>query len=161
MRALVLLIAFLIPAAGEPAQPGELLTVRVDGRDRVLSSTDLAKVTRHDERIIAEGTGETATVSGIRLWDLLQVAGVPSSEASGRQRAVMMIKLTGADGQSAALALVEVDPSFSTRNVLVADRRNGKPLNAAEGPWRVFIPTDLRHARWIRGLVLIDVVTIK
>ena len=73
----------------------------------------------------------------------------------------MYVKLTGADGQSAVLALVEIDPSFSKRVVLLADRRNGKALDAAEGPWRAFIPDDLRHARWVRGLVAVEVLTIK
>ena len=97
-----------------------------------------------------EGTGHC---SGGLLWDLLRLAGVPAETASGRQRAVMFVKLTGADGPSAVVALVDIDPSFFKRVILVADRRNGKPLNAEEGPWRVFIPDDVRHARWIRGLV--------
>jgi len=87
--------------------------------------------------------------------------GFPSEKASGRQRAVIYVKLTGADGQSAVVALVDVDPTFSKRVVLVADRRDGKPLDAAEGPWRVFIHEDLRHARWIRGLVSIEALTLK
>ena len=35
------------------------------------------------------------------------------------------------------------------------DRRDGRPLNAVEGHWRLVIPDEGRHARWIRGLVLI------
>jgi hypothetical protein len=33
-------------------------------------------------------------------------------------------------------------------------------LDATEGPWRVFVPDELRHARWIRGLTRIDVGTL-
>ena len=87
-------------------------------------------------------------------------AGVPPTEASGRQRAVMYVKLTGADGQNAVVALVEIDPGFSRRVFLVADRRNGQPLNAVEGPWRAIIPDDQRHARWIRGLVAVTVSSV-
>jgi hypothetical protein len=43
----------------------------------------------------------------------------------------------------------------------LADRRNGQSLDAVEGPWRAIVPDDLRHARWIRGLVTIDVGTLK
>jgi hypothetical protein len=100
-------------------------------------------------------------VSGFALWDVLQKAGIPSAEASGRQRAMMYVRLTGADGQSALFALVEVDPGFSHRAIVVADRRNGQPLDVVDGPWRVFAPDDIRHARWIRGLVSIDVQSLK
>lgn len=137
------------------------IAIRVEGRDVILSPAELGKVARHEARVVIEGASESTTVSGVLLWDLLQLAGVPSLQASGRQRAVMYVKLTGADGQSAVVALVEIDPSFSKRTVLVADRRDGKPLDAAEGPWRVIIPDDTRHARWIRGLVAIEVVTVK
>ena len=95
-----------------------------------------------------------------KSWDVLQKAGVPPAEASGRQRAVMYVKLTGADGQNAVAALVEIDPGFSRRVFLLADRRNGQPLNAVEGPWRAIIPDDQRHARWIRGLISIAVSTV-
>jgi hypothetical protein len=73
----------------------------------------------------------------------------------------MYVKLTGADGQSAVVALAEIDPSYSKRVVLVADRRNGKLLDASEGPWRVFVPDDMRHARWIRGLISVEVLVAK
>lgn len=137
------------------------LAIRSGSREMIVSPAELAKLPRHEQRLDTEGASEGATVSGVLLWDLVQLLGVPSPKASGRQRAVMYIKLTGADGQSAVLALVDVDPSFSKRLVLVADRRNGQPLDAAEGPWRVFIPDDLRHARWIRGLAAIEIVAIK
>lgn len=140
--------------------PGSI-SIRTDGRTLLLSPADLMKVPRHEHRILAEGEQLAAAVSGVLLWDLLRLAGIPSEKASGRQRAVIYLKLTGADGQSAVVALVDVDPTFSKRVVLVADRRDGKPLDAAEGPWRVFIPEDLRHARWIRGLVSIEALTLK
>lgn len=127
----------------------------------MLSPADLAKLPRQERPVGSAEAGDGATVSGILLWDLLERAGVVSAQASGRQRAVMYVKLTGADGQSAVLALVEVDPSFSRRAVIVADRRDGKALDNAEGPWRVFVQDDLRHARWIRGLVDIEVGVIK
>ncbi len=109
---------------------------------------------------IADG-GDSISLSGVRLWDVLQKAGTPSAEASGRQRAVMYIRLTGADGQSAVVSLVEFDPSFSSRVVLLVDRRQGKPLDESEGPWRAILPDDRRHARWIRGLAAISVETLQ
>lgn len=142
------------------AAPGAI-TVRNEKITKVFSLADLAKLTRHDYRILSEGTGDSATVSGINMWDLLQAAGIPSAEASGRQRVVMYVRLAGADGQNAVISLVEIDPSFSKRPAVIANQRDGKSLDDAEGPWRVFIPDDQRHARWIRGLISIEVVTLQ
>ena len=67
------------------------------------------------------------------------------------------------DGKAAyfeGVALVEIDPGFSRRVALVADRRDGHPLDETEGPLRVIIPDEQRHARWIRGLASITVTTV-
>ncbi len=159
MQSYLRVIAVFLLAAANVAHAQ--ITVKADGKQTILSASELAKLKRIDVRVVPEGSSDSATVSGVKLWDVLQAAGVPSAEASGRQRAVMYVRLAGADGQNAVLALVDVDPGFSRRLVLVADRRNGQPLDGAEGPWRVFVPDDIRHARWIRGLVTIEVGTIK
>jgi hypothetical protein len=143
------------------AVPPGSIRVHTDARTVVLMASDLSTLSRHEVRVVAEGSSDSVTVSGVSLWDVLQKAGVPASEASGRQRAVMYVRLMGADGQGALFALVEVDPGFSKRSVLLADRRNAQPLDAVEGPWRAIVPDDTRHARWIRGLVSIDVGQIK
>lgn len=145
--------------SGATHAPGSI-AVRVNKRQTVLSRADLASIAHHDYRVAAEGTSDSATVSGVTLWDILQKTGIPSAEASGRQRAAMYLRLTGADGQTAVIALVEIDPSFSRRAAIVVDRRNGQPLDTVEGPWRAIVPDDLRHARWIRGVVSIDVGTV-
>ena len=158
---LLIAVVLLIPGGTSARVQSGSIKIRAEGQELALSSSDLAKLKRHELRMSAEGGEEADTLSGVLLWDLLQLAKVPSPNASGRQRAAMYVKVTGADGQSAVLALVEIDPSFSKRLILVADRRNGTTLNAEEGPWRVFIPDDLRHARWIRGLVAIEILTVK
>jgi hypothetical protein len=36
-----------------------------------------------------------------------------------------------------------------------------EPLDPVEGPWRVIVPDDIRHARWIRNLKSIAVETVQ
>lgn len=164
LRIAILTLLVVTITQGQGASGGSApgsITVRSEDRQSILSPADLAKAARHEYRIAAEGSKDSVTVSGVSLWDILQLAGMPSPEASGRQRGVMFVRIAGADGQNAVFALAELDPTFTHRIVLVADRRSGQPLDAAEGPWRVFAPDDLRHARWIRGLVMIELVTLK
>jgi hypothetical protein len=51
---------------------------------------------------------------------------------------VLMVE--AADGYKVAFALAEVDPAFAVRDVIAADKRDGKPLDAKEGPLRVVAP---------------------
>jgi hypothetical protein len=148
--------------AALPAQTtrSAVLHVRDGTRDIALSAGDLKPLPRHQVRVAAENSSDSATVSGFTLWDLLQKAGIPSAEASGRQRAATYVRVVAADGQTAIFALVELDPGFSRKAVIVGDQRNGQPLDSAEGPWRVFVPDEQRHARWVRGLIRIDVGTV-
>lgn len=147
--------------AAAATTPKGSLRIRANGHETLLSASDLAALPHHDLRAAGENSTDSATVSGVALWDILQKAGVPPAEASGRQRAAMFVRLRADDGQTAVFALVELDPGFSRKTVLVADRRDGQALDGVEGPWRVFAPDDLRRARWIRGLVAIDVDTPK
>ena len=154
-RALALCALLLCSSASAGAQ----VDVIVKGKAMTLSAAELRSLPRITMRIA--DTRDSSTVSGVSLWSVLQKAGAMPAEASGRQRAATYVTLTGTDGVSAVLALVEVDPSFSKRVVLLADQRNGRPLDAVEGPWRSILPDDIRHARWIRNLKSITVESVQ
>ena len=66
-----------------------------------------------------------------------------------------------ADGYKVVFALAEIDPDFATREVLLADKRDGKPLDAKEGPYRIVAPGDKRPARWIRQITAFKIVAVK
>jgi hypothetical protein len=61
------------------------------------------------------------------------------------------------DGYRVLFSLTEFDPAFSDRVILLADRRDGQPLDNREGPLRLVVPGDKRHARWIRGVDALEV----
>ncbi|HQR07805.1 MAG TPA: hypothetical protein PLN21_13340 [Gemmatales bacterium] len=43
-------------------------------------------------------------------------------------------------------------PSFSDKLILLADKCDGKVLDTDEGPYRMVLPSDKRHARWLRQM---------
>jgi hypothetical protein len=53
----------------------------------------------------------------------------------------------------AVLALPELDPALTDRIILLADRRDGKPMGGNAGPLRVIVPGEKRHARWVRQFI--------
>ena len=58
-------------------------------------------------------------------------------------------------------ALAEVDPAFAVRDIIVADKRDGKLLDAKEGPLRIVAPGDKRPARWVRQVTALRLTAVK
>lgn len=107
-----------------------------------------------------EATGEhsgTARYSGVSLRDLLTKFGVAQGhDVSGK--AMQTIVIVGAsDGYKVVFSLAELDPSFTDRIVLIADRRNGQMLPSREGPYRLIVPSEKREGRWVRQVTDVEV----
>jgi hypothetical protein len=58
-------------------------------------------------------------------------------------------------------SLAELDPGFTSNDIIVADTIDGRPLFAYQGPLRIVAPKDARAARSIRMLQRLDVVRLK
>jgi hypothetical protein len=69
--------------------------------------------------------------------------------------------IEAADGYRVVFALAEIDPAFATREIILADERDGKLLDAKEGPLRIVAPGDRRPARWARQVVTFRLTTAK
>ncbi len=134
------------PAASRPVWPLKI----------VLTPATLVGLPRH-EAAVTDMHGGPATYSGVDLGAVLARAGVPQGEAlRGRDLAAYAVVIAS-DGYRVVFALPELDPAFTDRLVLLADQRNGQPLPASLGPFRIVIPAEKRQARWIRNAVEIDV----
>ena len=53
------------------------------------------------------------------------------------------------------------DPAFTSSQAILADKWDGKPLSAKEGPFRIVVPSDKRPARWVRQVTALRVVVAK
>jgi hypothetical protein len=42
--------------------------------------------------------------------------------------------------------------------VILADEREGKPLDAKFGPFQIIAPEEKHHVRWVRNVREIDVI---
>lgn len=122
-----------------------------------LSREALARLPRTSIKVI-EGNGKRFEYSGVALDEVLKLANVPmGSELRGRSIAPMVVVANAQDGTKAVYALAEVEPTFSDKIILLADLRDGKPLVADDGPFRLIVPSDKRHARWLRQVRSIDI----
>jgi hypothetical protein len=133
--------------------------VDAEGHSATVTATQMAKAPRitvrvndHDTPAVLEGASLAAILSlgGIQLGDTLR--GPRMSEA---------LLAEASDGYKVVFALAELDPVFATRDIILADTRDGKPLEAKEGPFRIVAPGDKRPARWIRQVTTLRIVTVK
>jgi DMSO/TMAO reductase YedYZ molybdopterin-dependent catalytic subunit len=113
-------------------------------------------------RTKVEVKGENGTVNvyeGVLASELLKIAGVPLGQM--RSGVVASYAIASAvDGYQAVFSVAELDPGFTTSNVIVADMVDGKPLSDRQGPLRLIAPRDLMGSRSVRMLRRIQIVRL-
>jgi hypothetical protein len=67
----------------------------------------------------------------------------------------LAVRVTGADGYVAVIAVAEIAPQFAGRPIQIADHVNGAPLPGQA--LRLIVPGDRRGGRSVRDLVRVDI----
>ena len=89
--------------------------------------------------------------------EILRLAGVEFGEKLRGKCLALFLVVDAVDGYRAVFALPELDPAFTDQMIILADRREGKPLSEAEGPWRLVVPSEKRQSRWVRQVVALTI----
>jgi len=108
---------------------------------------------------VTEEHGGTATYAGVALGAILARENVPQGKALRGAMLGQVAVVVASDGYRVAFAFPELDPAFTDRVVLLADTRNGAPLDPKIGPYRIVVPDEKREARWIHNVTEIDIAT--
>jgi DMSO/TMAO reductase YedYZ molybdopterin-dependent catalytic subunit len=145
--------------AGEPATSTIDAQLSIAGaveQPLTLHATDLTMLPRQTLQV-RDHEGRESVFEGVALVELLQRAGVPLGKDLRGDRMVTYVLVGAADGYRVVFALPEIDPAFSDRLILLADRRDQQPLSAQEGPLRLVVPGEKRQARWVRQVTSVTV----
>lgn len=105
--------------------------------------------------------GVERVYQGVRLLDVLKLAGVTLGKELRGENLTKYLLLTAVDGYEVIYALAEVDTGFTDQTIILAYKVDGLPLPAGEGPFRIIAPNEKRPARWIRELRSIQVLFSK
>jgi DMSO/TMAO reductase YedYZ molybdopterin-dependent catalytic subunit len=122
---------------------------------RNLTFEDLAKLPRRSVQT-KEPDGSTVVYEGAELAEILKLAGVTFGEDLKGTRLSTFLLVSAAD-LSVVFALPELDSSYTERLIILADRRDGKPLSASEGPIRVIVPDEKRKSRWVKQVTTLAI----
>jgi len=156
-----------IGATGSPmvyqdaVTPTDELRISAHAYHLVLKVVDLKAMPRTTVTVHNEHAKADETYVGVRVADVLAKIGAPLGMNLRGAALSGYIVATGSDGYVAVLALAEVDPTFHSGEVLVADTMNAAPLDAKSGPFKLVVTEDKRPARWVRNLVTIELKSAK
>ena len=155
-------LALVAPATAQrPAvPPAAVASIQISGdipHPLTLSDPDLRSLPQRTIHASEHGQAE-ASYEGVALSDVLARAGVTFGSALRGPALATYVMCSAPDGYRVVFTLAELDSAFSDRPVFVVDRKDGQPLDAHSGPFRIVVPGDARPARWIRQLSEITVV---
>jgi hypothetical protein len=154
------LVALPSLASGqENANTASSATLRISrevGHPLVLHATDLLSL-RRQTVAVSDEKGVRALYEGVPVAELLRRTGVPLGKQLRGPRLTLYVVVAASDGYRTVFALPEFDSDFTDRVILLADRRDGRALSGSEGPFRIVVPGEKRHARWVREVVALDI----
>jgi hypothetical protein len=152
------LFVLCVLAALAAAHAQSLQITRADGTATTITAAQIAALPH--QTVDVKDHDAPARFEGVPLVHVLKLAGVETAKMKGPQMAQALL-VEAADGYQVVFALAELDPEFATREILLADKRDGKALDEKQGPFRVVVPGDKRPARWIRQITAMKIVTVK
>jgi hypothetical protein len=155
-RPALLMAALLALTAGSAAS--QSLTVSRGARTETVTPAQFAALPR--QRVQVTQHDQSHDFEGVTLANLAATVGVDVSRPLQGRDLSAAIRITAADGYQVVLALSEIDPATRKGAVLLADRDGGKPLDAANGPYRLVVSDDLRPARSARQVLRIEVLDL-
>jgi hypothetical protein len=156
-QVVLLLLAWTALARAVRAQA---VAIQIDSNAPVnLLATEVAAM-RHEE-ISVDDHGKVVRFEGVPLRLVLEKGGVTFGESLRGKRLSSCLLAEASDGYKVVIALPELDPGFTDRIILLADRADGHPLDTKEGPFRIIVPGEKRRARWMRQVTTLKIVQVQ
>jgi DMSO/TMAO reductase YedYZ molybdopterin-dependent catalytic subunit len=151
---------FVAMAQTSASAPAEI-AIRGDVPESlVLKASDLAAMPRETVSV-ADQDGTKVEYEGVPLREILKRAGVPvGKELRGKVLASYIIAKAH-DGYQVVFSIGEIGADFGNESILVADKRDGKPLFGYQGPMRLVCPNDKAGARSVRMLEALEFVRLQ
>src|SRR5436190_2106337 len=102
----------------------------------VVTAAELNKLPRISATVY-DRDGTEHRYEGVLVAELLRRAGQALGDEMRGPVMQRYVVMTAHDGYRIVFALPELDPAFTNTPVLVADRMDGQPLSARDGPLRI------------------------
>jgi len=159
MNKCLIVVAALFALLQPSKVASQQITVQAaDGKQTTLTRADIEALPH--VKLTANQSGETTTFEGVTLRSVLEKGGIPVGEMLHGKGMALCLLVEAADGYRVVIALPEIDPGFTDKQVALVFLKDGKPLNDKEGPYRIVIPDEKRMARWVRQVTELRIVEV-
>jgi DMSO/TMAO reductase YedYZ molybdopterin-dependent catalytic subunit len=128
-------------------------------RPLTLTPAELKAMPRTTVTIVDQGRDVKYT--GVLVGDVLARAGASLGREMSGPALSTYVLASAKDGYQVVFSLAELDPAFTTNDIIIADTVDGQPLFDYQGPLRLVAPHDKRGARSVRMLQRLDVVRLR
>ena len=159
LRIIILTAVFSLCSAFTQTAPDLTVTGSITA-PLVLKAEDLAHMPRETVSV-PEQDGTKVNYEGVPLREILQRAGVPLGKELRGKALASYVLAKAHDGYQVVFSLGEIDTAFGNESILVADKRDGKPLFGYQGPFRLVCPNDKAGARSVRMLETLELVRLQ
>jgi DMSO/TMAO reductase YedYZ molybdopterin-dependent catalytic subunit len=164
LLALLLWCLYTTTAGGQASQqPAAPVTLTIMGdlpAPLVLKAEDLVNMPR-ETVTIPDQDGTKIAYEGVLLREVLKRAGAPTDKELRGKALASYVVAKAHDGYQVVFTLAEIAPEFANEPILVADKRDGKPLFGYQGPFRLVCPNDKAGARSVRMLETLELVRLQ
>lgn len=142
-----------------PQNAEAILRVEADGKTTEFKKSDLAKLPRREVKAKTHDGKET-TFGGVDLREVLKLAGVKFGEEGKKTNLTSYLIVEAADNYRAVFAMLELEPNFTDKVIILADTNEGKTLRKDKGNWQLIVPDEKKQARWVRQVVKLIVGSV-
>jgi DMSO/TMAO reductase YedYZ molybdopterin-dependent catalytic subunit len=125
-----------------------------------LKVADLAAMPR-EKASVPDQDGTEIEYEGVALREVLKRAGAPLGGQLRGKALASYVVAKAHDGYQVVFTLGEIDAQFGNQQIIVADKRDGKPLFGYQGPFRLVCPHDKAGARSVRMLETLEFVKLQ
>jgi hypothetical protein len=151
-------------AAHQAGQPTTSSAVELSISGAGLTTTHvgldkLASLPRATLKVKEKQDNVENTYEGVRMADILSQAGMKFGQSLRGARLADYLLAEDPKGYRVVFALTELDGEFSDRVVLIANRRDGAPIAPPEGPLRIIVSDEHKHARWLRNVAKLTILS--
>lgn len=158
-RCRILCALSLVAAVAVGLHAQTLQVINADGHSTTVTAAQIASLPHVTVEVSDHDT--PAKFEGVPLSAVLSLTGIPLGDTLRGPRLTEVLLVSASDGYHVTYALAEIEPAFAVREIILADKRDGKPLGPKEGPYRIVAPGDKRPARWIRQVTELKVTAVK
>ena len=148
---LILFFTFEVRTTPLPPSTRDSLIVEGEGIPRLAIDYKVLE-TMPRKKVSAKNYKSTTMVTfeGVELHEVLRRAGVKFGAELKHSDLSKYLVVEALDGYKVVFALPELDPLVTENIVLLADKRDGKPLDDYAGALCIIVPHEKRNGRWVR-----------